>query len=187
MSEEVKEEALENKSCCGGETDSGCGCHHDQDVDVADLTDEEEMDLLEEMARLNDQLLRNQAELENFKKRMNDERIKDNKYRSQSLATAILPALDTFERAMAVETENEEVKNFLTGFEMVHKQFIESLASEGIEAIDAEGQPFDPNFHQAVMQEVAEGVEAGIVLAQMQKGYTLKDRVIRPAMVKVSQ
>jgi len=118
---------------------------------------------------------------------MNDERIKDNKYRSQNLATAILPALDTFERAMAVTTDNEDVKNFLIGFEMVHKQFIEGLANEGVEVIASEGEVFDPNFHQAVMQEEVEGTEPGIVLVEMQKGYKLKDRVIRPAMVKVSQ
>jgi len=147
---------------------------------------QEEM-LAQEVARLNDQLLRNQAELENFKRRMNDERIKDNKYRSQSLATAILPALDTFERAMSVETENEDVKNFLVGFEMIHKQFIESLANEGVEVINSLDQQFDPNLHQAVMQEEVEGVEPGIVILELQKGYKLKDRVIRPAMVKVSQ
>lgn len=180
MSEEIKE-ALESEEC--GEEGCGCNQTHDNDADVV----EEEVDLSEEVARLNDQLLRNQAELENFKKRMNDERIRDNKYRSQALATAILPALDTFERAMAVSTDNVDVKNFLVGFEMVHKQFVESMASEGVEIIEAKGQAFDPNLHQAVMQEEVEGVEAGIVLDEMQKGYKLKDRVIRPAMVKVSQ
>ena len=178
MSEEVKEEELETKACC----EDGCECEHSHDDEVI-----EEVDLAEEVARLTDQLLRNQAELENFKKRMNDERIKDNKYRSQYLATAILPALDTFERAMTVATDNEDVKNFLVGFEMIHKQFIESLASEGVEVIEAMGLPFDPNFHQAVMQEEALGTEPGIVLDEMQKGYKLKDRVIRPSMVKVSQ
>ena len=196
MSEEIKEE-LEQENCCGGHGNQCCSTHENENSaggccgghgeSNEDLSDDEEMDLLEEIARLNDQLLRNKAELENFKKRMNEERIKDNKYRSQSLATAILPALDTFERAMMVSVESEEVKNFLVGFEMIHKQFIESLASEGVEVIEAEGQPFDPNVHQAVMQEEAEGTEAGIVLAEMQKGYKLKDRVIRPAMVKVSQ
>ena len=176
MSKEAKEE-LETEVCC----EEGCQCDTEQEEVV------EEVDLSEEVTRLNDQLLRNQAELENFKRRMNDERIKDNKYRSQSLVTAILPALDTFERAIAVGADNEDVKNFLVGFEMIHKQFMESLANEGVEAIEAEGQPFDPNFHQAVMQEEVEGVEAGVVLLEMQKGYKLKDRVIRPAMVKVSQ
>ena len=182
MSEEIKGE-LETEKCCGGHSEEGCD---DPQIDK-DAAEVEEVNLEEEIARLNDQLLRNQAELENFKKRMNDERIKDNKYRSQSLATAILPALDTFERAMAVETENEDVRNFLVGFEMIHKQFIESLANEGVEIIESEGQPFDPNFHQAVMQEEVPDTEPGIILLEMQKGYKLKDRVIRPAMVKVSQ
>ena len=182
MSEEINEE-LETKVCCDEHSEEGC----DQSRDSEGGTDKVEVDLAEEIARLNDQLLRNQAELENFKKRMNDERIKDNKYRSQSLATAILPALDTFERAITVGADNEEIKNFLVGFEMIYKQFIESLASEGVEIIVATGQPFDPNFHQAVMQEEVEGTEPGMVLDEMQKGYKLKDRVIRPAMVKVSQ
>jgi len=184
MSEEVKEE-LASKECCKGHSEEACGC--DQPHDDGDAEENAESDLLKEIARLNDQLLRNQAELVNFKKRMNDERIKDNKYRSQYLATAILPALDTFERAIAVEVDNEEVKNFLVGFEMIHKQFVESLAGEDVKVIEAAGQPFDPNFHQAVMQEEVEGTEPGIVIAEIQKGYKLKDRVIRPAMVKVSQ
>jgi molecular chaperone GrpE len=171
--EELNEELLEQEEA--------------SETPVAEVVIDPVEALAAEVAELKDQLLRNQAELENFKRRMNDERIKDNKYRSQHLATAILPALDTFERAMAVTTDNEEVKNFLVGFEMVHKQFVEGLANEGVEVIVAEGQPFDPNFHQAVMQEEVEGTEPGIVLVEMQKGYRLKDRVIRPAMVKVSQ
>ena len=172
---ELQDEILEGSGCCGG------GCHNEQEeIDP-------EVVLQQEIETLKDQLLRNKADFENFKKRLNDERIRDNKYRSQNLATAILPALDTFERAMRVETENDEVKNFLIGFEMIHKQILESLASEGIEVIQAEGQPFDPNFHQAVMQESIDGTDSGIVIAEMQKGYKLKDRVIRPAMVKVSE
>ena len=186
MSESKKEE-LVAQPCCNQNGEEACECELTHDKKGDDLVNDEQLKLVAEIACLNDQLLRNKAELENFKKRMNDERIKDNKYRSQALATAILPALDTFERAMLATTDNEEVKNFLAGFEMVHKQFVESLASEGVELIESEGQPFDPNFHQAVMQEAVEGADAGIVLVQMQKGYKLKDRVIRPAMVKVSQ
>jgi len=184
MSEVIKEE-IKKGECCGEHSDEECGGCEEHHVD--DTPEKKEVDLQAEVARLNDKLLRNQAELENFKKRMNDERIKDNKYRAQYLATAILPALDTFERAITVETDNEEIKNFLVGFEMIHKQFIESLAGEGVKMIEATGKPFDPNFHQAVMQEEVEDTEPGIVLAEMQKGYKLKDRVIRPAMVKVSQ
>jgi len=183
MNEEKDE--LEQETCCEGE------CQEDenqlQEGDI-EMTVEEMIEYYEgQITELNDQLLRNQADLENFKRRLNDERIKDNKYRSQSLATAILPALDNFERALGVAVENEEMKNFLEGFKMIHGQFIESLTNEGVEIIEAEGQPFDPNFHQAVMQEEVEGTEAGMVLMEMRKGYKLKDRVIRPAMVKVSE
>jgi len=184
MREELKEE-LETKVSCDENEEECSECDHSQENE--DVTDSEEVDLQAEVTRLSDQLLRNQAELQNFKKRMNDERIKANKYRSQYLATAILPALDTFEHAISAPTDDETIKNFLVGFEMIHKQFIESLASEGVEIIEAVGKPFDPNYHQAVMQEEVEGTKPGIVLAEMQKGYKLKDRVIRPSMVKVSQ
>jgi len=181
MSEQLKEDLKTEVSC--EENSEECS---ESQVN-GEANDKKEVDLQAEVNRLNDQLLRNQAELQNFKKRMNDERIKANKYRSQNLAEAILPALDTFEHAISVTTEDETIKNFLVGFEMIHKQFIESLATEGVEIIEAVGKPFDPNFHQAVMQEEVAGTKPGIVLAEMQKGYKLKDRVIRPSMVKVSQ
>ena len=103
------------------------------------------------------------------------------------VAEQLLPVLDNFERALAVETTNEESKSILTGVDMVYRQFIEALNQEGIEEIEALGEPFDPHFHQAVMQEKSEEHESGIVIEVLQKGYRLKDRVIRPSMVKVSE
>jgi len=184
VSEEVEkesEEVTDNHECIA----DGCDeCHLEEKQE----TPEEKIASLEaEVADLNDKLLRNTAEVENFKKRMTDERIKESKYRSQSLVTSILPAIDTFERALNLQTNNEEVKNFLSGFEMVQTQLMDALTTEGVEPIKAKGESFDPNLHQAVMQEVVAGTEAGIVIDEMQKGYKLKDRVIRPAMVKVSQ
>jgi len=143
--------------------------------------------LKEENEKLKDQLLRNAAELENFKRRMSEEQMRERKYRAQSVVTAVIPAIDNLERAVSIEAEDEAVANFLNGFKMIHSQLIEALAAEGVEAIPTEGEAFDPNIHQAVMQEAVEGVESGVVLAELQKGYRLKDRVIRAAMVKVSQ
>jgi len=143
--------------------------------------------LKEENQKLKDQLLRNAAELENFKRRMNEEQIRERKYQAQSVVTAVIPAIDNLERAVSIEAEDEAIANFLNGFKMIHGQLIEALANEGVEAIPTEGEAFDPNIHQAVMQEAVEGVESGVVLAELQKGYRLKDRVIRAAMVKVSQ
>lgn len=101
--------------------------------------------------------------------------------------TMNIPALDSFERALQVEADNEQTKSLLQGMEMVHRQLVEALKKEGVEAIEAVGQEFDPNLHQAVMQAEDENYGSNIVVEEMQKGYKLKDRVIRPSMVKVNQ
>ena len=189
MSEEVEkelEEATDNHECGAGNC-SGCNLEAINEEEKQETPEEQRAQLEAEVASLNDKLLRNAAEVENFKKRMNDERIKESKYRSQSLVTSIIPAIDTFDRALALQPDNEEVKNFLSGFEMVRTQLMDALVAEGVEPIKAKGETFDPNLHQAVMQEEIEGIEAGIVTCEMQKGYMLKDRVVRPSMVKVSQ
>lgn len=152
-----------------------------------EASDEELLALKEENQKLKDQLLRNAAELENFKRRMNEEQARERKYRSQSVVAAVIPAIDNLERAVSIEAEDEAVANFLNGFKMIHGQLLDALSNEGVEIIPTEGEAFDPNIHQAVMQEAVDGVESGVVLAELQKGYRLKDRVIRAAMVKVSQ
>ena len=143
--------------------------------------------LKDENEKLKDQLLRNAAELENFKRRMNEEQARERKYRAQSVVEKVIPAIDNLERAVSIEAEDEAIANFLNGFKMIHGQLLEALSGEGVEAIPTDGVAFDPTIHQAVMQEAVEGMESGIVLAELQKGYRLKDRVIRAAMVKVSQ
>lgn len=132
-------------------------------------------------------LLRVQADFENYKRRSRLEMEASQKYRSQNIVTDLLPALDSFERALQVETDNEQTKSLLQGMEMVHRQLVEALKKEGVEAIEAVGQEFDPNLHQAVMQAEDENYGSNIVVEEMQKGYKLKDRVIRPSMVKVNQ
>ena len=143
--------------------------------------------LEEENASLRDQLLRNRAELENFKKRMNEERIKDRKYASFSLVSELIASLDNLNRVVNIETDNEVLKNFLIGFKMINSQLFEILKNDGVSEIKAKGLAFDPAVHQAVSTEKQEGVEKGIVLEELQKGYKYKDRVIRPSMVKVSE
>ena len=143
--------------------------------------------LEEQVKELQEKLLRNTAELENFKRRTNEERQREAKYRAQSIITSIIPALDNFERALATAPNEEAYQTFLTGFNMIYTQLNDALKQEGVEVIASENVAFDPTVHQAVMQEAVEGVEAGMVIQEFQKGYKLKDRVIRPAMVKVSQ
>ena len=172
--EELNEENVEavESTCCQEE------CEATETVETISETES----LKQQIEELKDQLLRNAAELENFKRRMNEERAREVKYRSQSIVTNIIPAIDNFERALSSTVEDENTKTFLTGF-----QLVDALKQEGVEVIEAEGVAFDPTVHQAVMQEAVEGVESGMVLQELQKGYKLKDRVIRPSMVKVSE
>ncbi|MGP3781239.1 nucleotide exchange factor GrpE [Bacillus sp. 4A_MP3] len=132
-------------------------------------------------------LLRVQADFENYKRRSRLEMEAAQKYRSQNVVTEILPALDNFERALQVEAESEQTKSLLQGMEMARRQLMDALEKEGVEAIEAVGQEFDPNLHQAVMQVEDENFGSNIVIEELQKGYKLKDRVIRPSMVKVNQ
>lgn len=130
--------------------------------------------------------LRVQADFDNFRKRTRKEKEELLKYASQPLIEALLPAIDNLERALAAGQSAEHSDSLIKGVEMVVRQIQQTLEQEGLKAIEAEGKPFDPGFHQAVMQEESAEHEAGIVIQELQKGYVLKDRVIRPAMVKVS-
>ncbi|MGG2064351.1 MULTISPECIES: nucleotide exchange factor GrpE [unclassified Bacillus (in: firmicutes)] len=132
-------------------------------------------------------MLRLQADFENYKRRVQLDKQAAEKYRSQSLVSDILPALDNFERAMQVEANDEQMKSLLQGMEMVYRQLLEALTKEGVEAIEAVGKQFDPHEHQAVMQVEDSEFESNAVVEEFQKGYKLKDRVIRPSMVKVNQ
>jgi len=133
-----------------------------------------------------DRYLRIQAEYDNYKRRTEKEKASERKYKSFDLANDIIPVLDNFERALQVEV-NESNKGMVDGVKMVYNQLIEALQSHGVEAMDVEGKPFDPNLHHAVVQADEADVESEIIVEELQKGYLLKDKVIRPAMVKVNK
>ncbi len=145
--------------------------------------DEEIEALSTEVNSLKEQLLRNQAELQNFKRRMNEERIKERKFANAEFAKNLLPILDNFDIALA----KEENASNLKGFEMIRRDLFNTLKEQGLSEVEAFEQPFDPNYHQAVMKEAHDSYESNIVIEVFQKGYTFKDRLIRPAMVKVSE
>ncbi|EGF89089.1 hypothetical protein HMPREF0433_00208 [Gemella sanguinis M325] len=148
---------------------------------------QEKVDKLEEeLKQSEDKYLRLYAEFENFKRRKNKEIETNNVYKSQKVITEILPSLDNLERALQVESDNEEIKSLLKGVEMVYEGLLNVLKSEGVELIETENAQFDPNYHHAVMQDEDSEKESGAILDTFQKGYKLKDRVIRPAMVKVN-
>ena len=127
------------------------------------------------------------ADTENTRKRLTKEYESNMKYHIQSFALEILPVLDNCERALALKAEDSNDENYRKGFEMVFRQLSQALKKEGVEEIDALDQEFDPNWMQAMMTEQVEGVEPGKVTAVLQKGYKLKDRLLRAAMVKVSE
>lgn len=131
--------------------------------------------------------LRLQADFDNFRRRTRLDVEASEKYRAQKLITDLLPALDNFERALKMEVENEHTKSLLQGMDMVYRGLLDALKKEGVEAIEAVNKEFDPHLHQAVMQVEDDNFGSNIVIEEFQKGYMLKDRVIRPSMVKVSQ
>ncbi|WP_079509807.1 nucleotide exchange factor GrpE [Mesobacillus jeotgali] len=131
--------------------------------------------------------LRLQADFDNFRRRSRIELEASAKYRAQSIITDLLPAIDNFERALKMDVDNEQAKSLKQGVEMVYRSLLDALKNEGVEVIEAVGKEFDPHLHQAVMQAEDENYGPNIVVEEFQKGYMLKDRIIRPAMVKVNQ
>lgn len=151
-------------------------------------------DLLKEIEGLKNKLdeadnryLRLQADFDNFRRRSRLDQEASEKYRAQKLITDLLPALDNFERAMKVEVDNEQAKSLLQGMDMIYRGIVEALKKEGVEPIETVEKEFNPHLHQAVMQESNENYGSNIIIEEFQKGYLLKDRVIRPSMVKVNQ
>nr|WP_281248884.1 nucleotide exchange factor GrpE [Bacillus alkalicellulosilyticus] len=149
--------------------------------------EQQKMNELEKQVQgLNEKLLRVHADYDNLRRRTKSEKEAAAKYRAQSLVEELLPVLDNFERALQVTVEQDETKSLLQGMEMVYRQLHDALTKEGVEVIPAEGELFDPHLHQAVMQIDSPDHEKNQVVEELQKGYRLKDRVIRPSMVKVN-
>lgn len=132
-------------------------------------------------------MLRALADMENLRRRVRKEQEDLAKYASLKVVEELLPVLDNFERALAADKESMTVESLLAGVDMVYRQMTQVFEKEGLVAIQATGQPFDPHVHQAVMQVNDPAFESGVVVEELQKGYMFKDRVVRPAMVKVNE
>lgn len=159
-----------------------------EDKETAKEDESDELALLKEkLEKEEERYLRLLADFDNLKRRNQIDRVAQEKYRAQNLLTDLLPVLDNFERALQVEATTEDAKSMKQGIEMVYRSLVEATTKEGLEPIATENVPFDPNIHHAVMQEKDDTKESGIVLQELQKGYMLKDRVLRPAMVKVNE
>ena len=162
----------------------------DVQVEETEVVDESAAQIAELQAKLDEtenKMLRAQADFDNFRRRARLDQEAAQKYRAQSLVSEMLPALDNFERALQIEASNDQTKSLLQGMNMVYNQLVQALQNEGVETIKSVGEQFDPHLHQAVMQVEDENYDSNTVIEELQKGYRLKDRVIRPAMVKVNQ
>ena len=151
--------------------------------------DAEKKKLQEEVAIYKDKYLRTSAEMQNMKRRMEEERANLLKYDGEELIKKLLPVVDNFERAISMDDANleDELSKFLNGFKMIYGNLNDTLQGYEVIAMDILGQPFDPNTMNADLVEEAEGVEPNTVIDVLQKGYTYKGKVIRYAMVKVSK
>ncbi|BCN88525.1 nucleotide exchange factor GrpE [Staphylococcus argenteus] len=171
---------------------------HLQDEAIEETSDEnvieeidpkdQKIDELQQLADENEEkYLRLYAEFENYKRRIQKENEINKTYQSQRVLTDILPAIDNIERALEIEGEDETFKSLQKGVQMVHESLINALKYNGLEVIKTEGEAFDPNIHQAVVQDNNPDFKSGEITQELQKGYKLKDRVLRPSMVKVNQ
>lgn len=144
-------------------------------------------ELQKEIDELKDKNMRVTAEMINTVRRKDEETSRMMKYANEGLILEILPVIDNFERALSSTSDNEDIKNYQKGMSMIYNSLLNILNKYEVKEIECLNQTFDPTYHQAVMTEEKEGLESNIVIEVMQKGYTYKDKVIRPAMVKVSK
>lgn len=143
--------------------------------------------LKEEIQAEKDKALRAYAELENFRKRKEAEVESFKKYAQEKFILGLLPVLDSFDRACEHGKSQTQAQEIMEGFMLIQKQFHAVIEKSGVVAIEALDQQFDPHQHQAVMEEEVENVASGTVIKEMQKGYSLHQKVIRPSMVVVAK
>ncbi|MDD3995193.1 MAG: nucleotide exchange factor GrpE [Bacilli bacterium] len=141
-----------------------------------------------ENIELNDKVLRSLAELQNYKKRKDEELNRMLKYSDEDLILELLPIIDNFERAIKLDDTNltDELSKFLEGFKMIYSSIVNLLNKYEVKEIESLNKTFDPTYHQAVLTDDLEEYENNIVIEVLQKGYIYKDKVIRPTMVKVN-
>ena len=143
-------------------------------------------ELEQELALKDDELLRERAELINFKRRLNEEKINDRKYANQALLADLINVIDIFDRVVSAPAQDEKVKKYLIGFQMINEQLKGVMSQYGVTKIDALNKPFDATRHEAI-ETIESDCEPNTVIEVISDGYMFKDRVLRPAMVKVSK
>ncbi|MCE4965913.1 nucleotide exchange factor GrpE [Staphylococcus chromogenes] len=187
--ENTNDDVTQNAAEASTNSDSASTEEVDTEVNQEDVDpkDEEITSLKTQVDQEQEKYLRLYAEFENYKRRIQKENDTQRKYQAQGVLSDILPALDNFERALQIEGDDESFNSLKKGVEMVYSSLVKALEDNGLEAIKSEGEAFDPNYHQAVVQDNNPDFESGHITEELQKGYKLKDRVLRPSMVKVNQ
>jgi len=181
--DEVVEETVEPEVVDLDDIDS------DKSLSDDEKTNPEDPSILkdQEVKKLNDLYLRTLADTENFKKRVNEERIREHKYGSQRLLEKLVEAMDVFDKAVNIKTDDPKLKNFLIGFNMINDKMKQIIEEEGVKKIQSLNEIFNPTFHHAVETEWDQEKDEDIILEEFQSGYMYKDRVLRPALVKVNK
>ena len=194
---ETKEDKVtekEHKCNCEGKDNKACECHdkskkHDKHHDEIKKLKKELEDKDKQITELNEKIKYNQAELINYRKRKEEEVTNRLKYANQDLISELILILDNFERAIRLDDNNltDELSKFLKGFKMMYASFDDVLKKYGLTEIEAEHKEYDPNTMEALMTDSDKDFKDGEVLEVLLKGYRLKDRVIRPASVRVNK
>ncbi|MDO5374661.1 MAG: nucleotide exchange factor GrpE [Staphylococcus rostri] len=186
MQEETAEQAVESEETATEEVvEEETTTEAD---DNSEPTVEQQLEALQsEVDAAEEKYLRLYAEFENYKRRIQNEADIQKTYRAQQVLTDVLPTLDNIERALQIEGDDESFVSLKKGVQMVYDSLIKALEDNGLERIQAKGEQFDPNFHQAVIQDDNPDFESGAITEELQSGYKLKDRVLRASMVKVNQ
>ncbi|MBA8763234.1 nucleotide exchange factor GrpE [Staphylococcus coagulans] len=169
------------------QTENESSSENSEETETVDPRNEEIASLKSKLDEKEEQYLRLYAEFENYKRRIQNEAQIQKKYQAQSVLTDVLPALDNFERALKIEGDDESFNSLKKGVEMVYDSLTKALEDNGLERIKTEGEQFDPNYHQAVIQDDHPDYESGQITEELQPGYKLNDRVLRASMVKVNQ
>ena len=210
--EELKKETTchsdnckQENECTCEENDCTCDCNYNEDMTYKDgvcevkpktekkkknkKNDEKLKQFEEKIKDLENKLLMQSADSINYRKRKDEEVSRMMKFCNEDIIKDLLPVADNFERALllAEDNTNEEFVKFIEGYKMIYCSLQNILSKFDVKAIDGANKPFDPVYHNAVLMETKEGIEPGMVLEVLQKGYLYKDKVIRPAMVKVSE
>lgn len=183
----------EKCNCDCKEEKKECNCKEKDKKGIFKDKSKKEKKKIEELEtkikKMEDEVLVAKADLINYRKRKDEEITRMLKFCNEDLIKQLLPILDNFERAIKLDDNNlnDEVSKFLEGFKMIYCSMENVMANFEVKPIDGNNKPFDPVYHNAILTDHVDGVEPGIVLEVLQRGYLYKDKVVRPAMVKVSE